>query len=98
MERRGRTGSLTPRIGGRIAKAVGISDKAMNMDSRASAVSEAAEAGVSDDDIILQTGHGAKEILQKTYKRGGVKASQRSHEKRQKLRVEEELAGQRAED
>lgn len=70
----------------KIAKAVGISDEAQNMDNRASAVSEAAEAGVATDDIQRQTGHSGTVILDKTYKRLGSEASQRSHEARRKFR------------
>jgi hypothetical protein len=73
----------------KIAKAVGISDEAQNMDNRASAVSEAAEAGVATADIQRQTGHSGTAILDKTYKRLGSEASQRSHEARRKFREKE---------
>ena len=73
----------------KVARAVGISDVAQNMDSRASAVSEAAEAGVATDDIQRQTGHTGTTILDKTYKRLGSEASQRSHEARKKFREKE---------
>jgi hypothetical protein len=81
----------------KIAKAVGISDEAQNMDNRASAVSEAAEAGVATDDIQRQTGHSGTAILDKTYKRLGSEASQRSHEARRKFR-EKEFADEGVED
>lgn len=81
----------------KIAKAVGISDVAQNMDNRASAVSEAAEAGVATGDIQRQTGHSGTAILDKTYKRLGSEASQRSHEARRKFR-EKEFADEGVED
>lgn len=68
---------------------MGISDEVQNMDNRASAVSEAAEAGVATDDIKRQTGHSGTAILDKTYKRLGSEASQRSHEARRKFREKE---------
>jgi hypothetical protein len=69
-----------------IAKAAGIPAKVWNMDTRASGITEAAEAGVSDDDIVKQTAHADKRILRDVYKRAGEEASKRSHEKRQESR------------
>jgi len=56
------------------------------MDNRASGITEASEAGVPDDDIIKQSGHPKKEIMQDVYKRGGAAVSERSHAKRQEHR------------
>ncbi|MBE0701989.1 MAG: hypothetical protein IH582_02245 [Afipia sp.] len=56
------------------------------MDSRASGVTEASEAGVSDDDIIKQTGHVDKVMVQEVYTRDGLEVSRRSHEQRQRHR------------
>ena len=69
-----------------IAKSVGISSEKQNRDSRASGISEAAEAGVHDDDIQRQSGHGGKQIIREAYKRLGGESSARSHEARQNLR------------
>ncbi len=69
-----------------IATAAGISTGIWNMDNRASGITEASEAGVSDDDIKKQTGHADIEILGAVYKRRGGAASKRSHEMRQKSR------------
>ena len=62
-----------------IANAVGISPETQNRDSRASGISEQQEAGVPDDDIQRQSGHGGKTILRKTYERLGEHTSERSH-------------------
>jgi len=69
-----------------IATAVGIPKDVWNMDSRALAISEAAEAGVPDDDIINQSGHADKAIERAVYKRRGREISRRSQEKRRELR------------
>jgi len=69
-----------------IARAAGIPENVWNMDNRASGITEAAEAGVPDDDIIKQSGHPQKEIMQDVYKRGGAAVSERSHAKRQEHR------------
>jgi hypothetical protein len=41
---------------------------------------------VPDDDIIKQSGHPQKEIMQDVYKRGGAAVWERSNAKRQKHR------------
>jgi hypothetical protein len=69
-----------------IARAAGISENVWNMDNRASGITEASEAGVPDDDIIKQSGHPQKEIMQDVYKREGAAVSERSHATRQKHR------------
>jgi hypothetical protein len=69
-----------------IARAAGIPENVWNMDNRASGITEASEAGVPDDDIIKQSGHPKKEIMQDVYKRGGAAVSERSHATRQKHR------------
>ena len=69
-----------------VAERVGVGRKKQNRDSRASGISEAAEAGVSDDVIQQQSGHAGKQILRKAYKRLGGDASQRSHEARREYR------------
>lgn len=69
-----------------IATAAGIPAKVWNMDTRASGITEAAEAGVSDGDITKQTGHGDERVLRDVYKRAGEEASKRSHEKRKESR------------
>jgi hypothetical protein len=69
-----------------IATAAGIPKSVWNMDNRASGITEASEAGVSDDDIKKQTGHADIEILGTVYKRRGGAASKRSHEMRRKSR------------
>ena len=69
-----------------IARAAGIPENVWNMDNRASGITEASEAGVPDDDIIKQSGHPQKEIMQDVYKRGGAAVSERSHATRQKHR------------
>jgi len=69
-----------------IARAAGIPENVWNMDNRASGITEASEAGVPDDDIIKQSGHPQKEIMQDVYKRGGAAVSERSHAARQKYR------------
>jgi hypothetical protein len=69
-----------------IARAAGIPENVWNMDNRASGITEASEAGVPDDDIIKQSGHPKKEIMQDVYKRGGAAVSERSHAKRQEHR------------
>jgi hypothetical protein len=63
----------------KIANAVGIAPETQNRDSRASGISEQQEAGVPDDDIQRQSGHGGKAILRKTYERLGEDTSERSH-------------------
>ena len=68
-----------------IAKAAGIPKNVWNMDSRASGISEASEAGASDDDITKQAGN-SKEVMKRVYKRKGSQASERSHSKRQEHR------------
>ncbi len=65
-----------------IAGDVGISAKQQNRDSRASGISEAAEAGVPHDAIQRQSGHAGSQIIKKVYDRLGGDTSQRSHEKR----------------
>jgi hypothetical protein len=69
-----------------IARAAGIPENVWNMDNRASGITEASEAGVPDDDIIKQSGHPQKEIMQDVYKRGGAAVSERSNATRQKHR------------
>ncbi|WP_048755522.1 hypothetical protein [Afipia felis] len=68
------------------ARAAGIPDNVKNLDSRASGVTDASEAGVSDDDIIKQTGHVDKMMVQEVYTRDGLEVSRRSHEQRQRHR------------
>ncbi len=46
------------------------------MDSRASGVTEAFEAGVSDDDINKQTGHVDKVMVQEVYTRDSLEVSE----------------------
>jgi hypothetical protein len=58
------------------------------MDSRASGISEAREAGVSDDDITKQAGNSVA-VMKRVYKRKGKQASERSHSKRQEHRRKE---------
>ena len=70
----------------KIANTVGISTQAQNRDSRASGISEQQEAGVTDDDIQRQSGHGGKAILRKTYERLGEDVSERAQEARKKHR------------
>ena len=62
------------------ARAAGIPDNVKNLDSRASGVTDASEAGVSDDDIIKQTGHVDKVMVQEVYTRDGLEVSRRLHE------------------
>jgi hypothetical protein len=69
-----------------IARAAGIPENIWNMDNRASGITEASEAGVPDDDIIKQSGHPQKDIMQDVYKREGAAVSERSHAKRQEYR------------
>ena len=54
----------------KIATAAGIPKNVWNMDSRASGISEASEAGVSDDDITKQAGN-SDEVMKRVYKRKG---------------------------
>jgi hypothetical protein len=68
-----------------IAKEAGIPKSVWNMDSRASGITEASEAGVSDDDITKQAGN-SKAIVKGTYKRKGGQVSERSHAQRQEHR------------
>jgi integrase len=72
-----------------VAEGVGISTKKQNRDSRASGISEAAEAGVSDDAIQRQSGHAGNQILKKVYERLGGDTSQGSHEKRRAHRTKQ---------
>jgi hypothetical protein len=65
-----------------IAKAAGIPKTVWNMDSRASGISEASDAGVSDDDITKQAGN-SKGVMKRVYNRKGRGASVRSHSARQ---------------
>jgi hypothetical protein len=73
----------------KIATAAGIPKNVWNMDSRASGISEASEAGVSDDDITKQAGN-SDEVMKRVYKRKGRVASERSHAKRQEFRQQAE--------
>lgn len=75
-----------------VAESVGISSAKQNRDSRASGISEAAEAGVHDDDIQRQSGHAGKQIIRKAYKRLGGESSARSNEARQTLRRKQVLS------
>jgi integrase len=70
----------------KVADAVGISKQKQNMDSRASGISEASEAGVSDDDLQRQTGHKSPAMIQKVYKRLGGERSRQSHVTRKRYR------------
>jgi hypothetical protein len=81
-----------------IARAAKIPDNVWNMDNRASAITEASEAGVRDDDIIKQTGHPRKDLLEDTYKRGGAEVSKRSNAQRQQHRETGDLRAHRRND
>jgi hypothetical protein len=65
-----------------IAEAAGIPKKVWNMDTRASGISEASDAGVSDDDITKQAGN-SDAVVKRVYKRRGRLASARAHSQRQ---------------
>ncbi len=71
-----------------IATAVGLPKELWNMDTRASGITEAAEAGVSDDDLAQSAAHADKAITRRVYKRGGHRISTRVQEKRQSLRAD----------
>jgi integrase len=70
----------------KIARDIGIPDEIQNRDSRASGISEASEAGASDDDIAMGAGHAHKSTTQRIYKREGHEASIRVQSLRQKFR------------
>jgi hypothetical protein len=70
-----------------IAEDAGIPKSVWNMDSRASGISEASEAGVSDDDITKQAGNTGP-VVKRVYKRKGKQVSVRSHSARQAHRRE----------
>lgn len=70
-----------------IATAVGIPKNVWNLGNGASPISEAAEAGVSDDDITKQSGHADKAIARFVYKRRGSEISRRLEEERRKHRA-----------
>jgi predicted NAD/FAD-dependent oxidoreductase len=55
------------------------------MDSRASGIIEASDAGVTADDITKQSGNSVA-VMKRGYQRGGKFASQRSNEKRRGFR------------
>jgi hypothetical protein len=68
-----------------IATAAGIPKKVWNMDSRASGITEASEAGVSDDDITKQAGN-SDAVMKRVYKRRGKTVSERSNTRRKEHR------------
>jgi integrase len=70
----------------KVASAAGLPKNIWNLDSRAGAISEAAEAGASDDDIARGAAHATKATTRRIYKRLGHESSVRVNERRVKLR------------
>jgi hypothetical protein len=66
----------------KVASTAGLPKDVWNMDSRAGAISEAAEAGASDDDIARNAAHATKATTRRIYKRLGHASSVRVSERR----------------